>query len=122
MNFEPTKPIFRQIADHICDEIMQGRFAVGGRIPSVREYAVSLEVNVNTVVRSFEILQNDGIIVKDRGVGFFVADEALDIIRKKRVERFNEEVLPNLYRQMRLLGISCDDIVSGYERFLNGQQ
>ena len=122
MNFEPTKPIFRQIADHICDEIMQARFSVGGRIPSVREYAVALEVNVNTVVRSFEILQNDGIIVKDRGVGFFVADEALDIIRKKRVERFNEEVLPNLYRQMQLLGISCDDIVSGYERFLNEQK
>lgn len=118
MYFEPTKPIFRQIADHICDEIMLRRFNVGSRIPSVREYAVTLEVNANTVARSFEILQNEGIIVKDRGVGFFVADEAPDIIRQQRVARFNAEVLPNLFRQMHILGISPDDIARGYDRFL----
>lgn len=116
--FDQHKPIFRQIADHVCDEIMLGRYYSGSRIPSVREYAVALEVNVNTVARSFEMLQNDGIIVKDRGIGFFVTDNALDMIRAKRVERFNEEYLPHLFKQMHILGISGEEIAKRYDDYL----
>jgi len=118
MIFDQHKPIFRQIADHVCDEIMLGRYAIGARIPSVREYAVALEVNVNTVARSFEMLQNDGIIVKDRGIGFFVADKALEVIRRQRIDRFNDEYLPDLFRQMHILGISGEEIARRYDKYL----
>ena len=52
---ENAKPIFMQIADRICDEVMAGTFAEGSRIPSVRDYAATLQVNANTVMRSYEL-------------------------------------------------------------------
>ena len=54
MNFKENKPIYQQIADHICDEIIAGKLAPDARIPSVREYAAELEVNANTVMRTFD--------------------------------------------------------------------
>ena len=63
MNFKESRPIYLQIADRIMDEIMQHAYSEGGRIPSVREYAATVEVNANTVVRSFDWLQQrfDGV-------------------------------------------------------------
>ena len=62
MDFRDTKAIYLQIADRICDEVLVGKFAEDGRIPSVREYAAVVEVNANTVMRSFDQLQSQGII------------------------------------------------------------
>ena len=56
MNFKESKAIYLQIADRICDEILLGQFAEEERIPSVREYATIVEVNANTVMRSFCLL------------------------------------------------------------------
>lgn len=52
MKFKESKSIYLQIADRINDEILQGQYAEEGRIPSVREYAATVEVNANTVVRT----------------------------------------------------------------------
>ena len=57
MKFKESKSIYLQIADRICDEILQGQYKEEERIPSVREYAATVEVNANTVVRSFDYLQ-----------------------------------------------------------------
>lgn len=73
MDFRDTKAIYLQIADRICDEVLVGKFAEDGRIPSVREYAAVVEVNANTVMRSFDQLQSQGIIYNKRGIGYFVA-------------------------------------------------
>jgi transcriptional repressor NrdR len=62
MNFKESKAIYLQIADRICDEILLGQFAEEERIPSVREYATIVEVNANTVMRSFDYLQSQNII------------------------------------------------------------
>ena len=53
MKFKESKSIYLQIADRINDEILQGQYAEEGRIPSVREYAATVEVNANTVVRTY---------------------------------------------------------------------
>ncbi len=79
MNFKESKAIYLQIADRICDEILLGQFAEEERIPSVREYATIVEVNANTVMRSFDYLQSQNIIYNKRGIttyiliGLFVA-------------------------------------------------
>ena len=57
MIFEDHKPIYLQIVDRICDEILAGKYGVGERVPSVREYAEIVEVNANTVMRSYDYLQ-----------------------------------------------------------------
>ena len=84
MNFKDTNPIYLQIAERICDEILQGTYREDDRIPSVREYAAMVEVNANTVVRTFDHLQSLEIIYNKRGLGYFVAKGAVRRIAKER--------------------------------------
>lgn len=65
---ENTKAIYLQIADKICDEVMVGSIRQGDRIPSVREYASTLQVNANTVMRSYDYLDKAGVIFNRRGI------------------------------------------------------
>ena len=76
MNFTTEKAIYVQIADRLCDEILTGKFVDDERIPSVREYAVLLEVNTNTAVKSYDLLEQRGVIYKKRGLGTRSADWA----------------------------------------------
>lgn len=76
MNFKESKPIYLQIADRIMDEILQDIYPEEARIPSVREYAATVEVNANTVVRSYDYLQTQEIIFNRRGIGYFVSNGA----------------------------------------------
>ena len=84
MNFKESKPIYLQIADRICDEILLGQYQEEERIPSVREYAAVVEVNANTVMRSYDYLQMQGVIYNKRGIGYFVSAGASELILKLR--------------------------------------
>ena len=111
MIFSNDKAIYIQMADRLCDEILAGKYADDDRIPSVREYAVMLQVNTNTAVK----LARDGIIYNKRGLGYFVTPGAAREIKKSRKKEFMTTTLPEFVRQMRLLGISWDDVVSAAE-------
>lgn len=100
-----------QIASRICDEILTHAYKVDERIPSVREYAASLEVNTNTVVRSFDYLQNNNIIYNKRGMGFYVAEDAEHIIMDIRKSAFVNDVIPEVFAEMKMLGITIDEVV-----------
>lgn len=118
MNFKESRPIYLQIADRIMDEIMQHAYSEGGRIPSVREYAATVEVNANTVVRSFDWLQQQEIIFNRRGIGYFVSEGACGTISRLRRREFEEEELPEMFRKMQMLGITADDIDRLYKQFI----
>ena len=115
MNFKDTNPIDLQIAERICDEILQGTYREDDRIPSVREYAAMVEVNANTVVRTFDHLQSLEIIYNKRGLGYFVTKGAKKQILKARKKEFMKERLPELFRQMALLDITIDDVAEAYK-------
>ena len=72
MEFKNQKPIYLQIADHICNRILLGEYGEDERLPSVREFAAEVEVNVNTVTRTFEYLQQNEVVASRRGLGVFV--------------------------------------------------
>ena len=91
MNFKESKAIYLQIADRICDEILLGQLGEEERIPSVREYAAIVEVNANTVMRSFDYLQSQNIIYNKRGIGYFVATGARELIHSLRKDIFLKE-------------------------------
>ena len=110
MNFSNDKAIYIQMADRLCDEIIAGTYKDDDRIPSVREYAVMLQVNTNTAVKAFDQLSRDGIIYNKRGLGYFVTSGAAKTIRKVRRQEFMKQTLPELFRQMRLLDITIDDV------------
>lgn len=116
MKFNNEKAIYVQIADRLCDEILTGKYNDDERIPSVREYAVLLEVNTNTAVKSYDLLASAGIIYNRRGLGYFVTKGAKDMIMKERRTLFMEEKLPELFRSMDMLGITIDDISKAWKR------
>lgn len=111
MTFNNDKAIYIQMADRLCDDILAGTYSDDDRVPSVREYAVSLEVNTNTAVKAYDQLARDGIIYNRRGLGYFVTPGARDSIMQARRKVFLDTTLPSLFRDMRLLGIGIDDIV-----------
>lgn len=119
MEFDQHKPIYLQIADAICERILTGIWPEGGRIPSVRECGISLEVNPNTVARSYDELSTDGIIHNKRGIGYFVSPGARDIIRERQRSSFITEELSEVFRKMDILGISIDDISSLYHKYIS---
>ncbi len=114
MIFKESKSIFIQIADRICDEILEKKYLEGERIPSVREYCALVEVNVNTAMRSYDFLHQQGILHMKRGIGYFVAEDAVEQIILMKKQQFKNEVLPELFRQMKLLGISLDELKDLY--------
>ena len=119
MEFKNNKPIFLQIADHICDEILQGRYPDGERLPSVREYAAAVEVNANTVVRSFDWLSQKEIIFNRRGMGYYVSEGASETIRQNLREAFFQETLPEFALQMQKLGIPVEEVEKALKDRLN---
>jgi len=108
--FNPDKAIYLQMADRLCDDILAGTYRADERIPSVREYAVALGVNVNTAVKAYDELARQGVIYNQRGLGYFVAKNARREILRARRAAFMNERLPELFRQMRLLGIDISEV------------
>ena len=116
MIFSNDKAIYIQIADRLCDEILAGKYKDDDRIPSVREYAVLLEVNTNTAVKAYDELARANIINNKRGLGYFVTPGAKKQILKERKQEFMKERLPELFRQMRLLGIGIEEVCKAWEQ------
>lgn len=113
--FTNDKPIFQQMADRLCDEILVQTYQDDERIPSVREYAVMLEVNTNTAVKAYEQLSRENIIYNKRGLGYYVTPGAREQILKQRRKAFLEQQLPELFRQMNLLGLGIEDVVGTWQ-------
>ena len=110
IEFKQDKAIYMQLVDRLCDEIIIGKYKADDRIPSVREFAVMIEVNTNTVVKTYDYLSAAGIIYTRRGLGYFVAPDACDRIIADRKKHFFEEQVPELFRQMKLLGINIQEV------------
>lgn len=112
MEYNEHKPIYLQIGDRICENILSGEWKDNGRIPSVREMAGIMGVNPNTVARSFEYLEGDGILFNRRGIGYFVSPGAAETIRQRIKERFFAEELPVLRKKMEMLGITPAELAT----------
>lgn len=110
MEFNEHKPIYLQISDTICDLILTDEWKEEERIPSVREYGGILGVNPNTIMRTFDHLQNAEIIYNKRGVGYFVSSGAKKRIISIQREQFIEDELPKIKRRLELLGLNPKDI------------
>ncbi len=110
MNFNKEKAIFIQIADFLVEDILEGKWEIESRIPSVRDMAVSVEVNPNTVLRAYTYLQDLQVIFNRRGKGYFVSQAAIEKILDLKREEFIQNDLPKLKRTMTLLSIDFDEL------------
>ena len=118
MIFRDNLSIYQQIAERICDEILDNKFPPGERILSIREYAALVEVNANTVVRSYEWLQQQEIIFNKRGIGYYVSPEGKHRIKEIRRKRFFSDELPLFFNRLSTLDISVAEIDAQYAEYL----
>ncbi len=110
MQFNTSSPIYVQIAQYIQDLIINSVWVEEDRIPSVRDMAMELEVNPNTVIRTYSMLQEEGILENQRGIGYFTAKGAKDLVLKKKRDHFIQSELPNFFDSMRTLEITFEEI------------
>ena len=117
MQFSQSQSIYLQIADYVCEKILLKEWETGGRLPSVRELAVLLEVNPNTVMRTYEFLQQQEIIFNQRGIGFFASPNAIEKAAHYRKGVFIEKELPQVFRSLFLLGMDPEELKPRFEQF-----
>ena len=109
--FDDDAPIYRQIADQIKAEIMNGSLEPGGKVMSTNQYAAFYQINPATAQKAFRELVDEGVLYKQRGVGMFVADDARDKLAADFRDRFFERVLAPLVREAKQAGIPLTDII-----------
>lgn len=110
MDFKRQKAIYMQIADYILENILARKIQQGEKIQSVRDMASTVQVNPNTIQRSYNYLQEQEIIVNQRGIGFFVAEDALSKTQDLKKSSFIKQELPHIFKMMDLLNMSFDDL------------
>lgn len=118
MEFKKNQTIYMQIADFICENIMTHKWPEGEKISSVRELAASMEVNPNTIMRTYSHLQDSGIIHNKRGIGYFVTAGASKQISNMKKQDFINKELPIFFRKMELLGIDFKELEQLYKNSL----
>ena len=121
MEFNEPRGIYLQIADQICVRILQKEWNVNERIPSIRELAVELAVNPNTVTKSYQVLLDREVIINQRGKGYFVSAGAAAKVLSLMKTEFIQEELPRLVRAMNVLGIDIKEL-ENYLRQIDSTQ
>lgn len=115
MDFTDRQPIYKQISDYFCKQILEKKWEPDDRVPSVREIAVQMEVNPNTAMRAFQILQEQEILINKRGIGHFIAEGAYQKTVELQRNEFIGNDLPVFFKKMKLLGFSCKELEKLYK-------
>jgi GntR family transcriptional regulator len=118
MDFRENPAIYIQIAEWVCEQVLLGKWKEGEKITSIRDLAIHMEVNPNTVQRAYDILQQHEIITNKRGMGIYIETDAIERILAFRREQFMENELPIFLRNIYLLKIDPKEIVKHYEKFV----
>ncbi len=112
LNFDSEKPIYLQLAEGIEDDILKGIFGEETQVPSTTEISVTMKINPATAGKGVNLLVDEGILYKKRGVGMFVSEGAQLKIAEKRKESFYENFITKLLEEAQKLNISKQEIIS----------
>ena len=116
LDLDQDKPIFIQIAEGIEDGILTGAFPEENQIPSITEFSVKYKINPATALKGINLLVDEGIVFKKRGVGMFVAKGAVEKLQKKRKNQFYDNYVSKLVDEAKRLNITSDEIIAMIER------
>lgn len=116
INADIDKPIFQQIKEGIEDAILSGAFPEGSQIPSITEISVSYQINPATALKGVNLLVENNIVYKKRGVGMFVCGGAVNKLTENRKTEFFEKYVSSLVTEAKKLNISENDIKQMIER------
>ena len=116
INTNIEKPIFIQIAEQLEDSIFTGIYPEETKIPSTNEFSTLLNINPHTVLKGMNLLVDDEIIYKKRGLGMFVKEGAVEKIQQKRQGQFYDQFIATLIEEANKLNMSKDEIIKLIER------
>lgn len=91
MNFDNTKPVYLQLCDILIQDIINGKYKTNEKIPSIKEFAKKYIVNQNTVIHAYKELENMGIIVSQRGLGYFIVDDK-HLVKSFSKDKINQAI------------------------------
>lgn len=120
ISLDEGKPIYVQIAEGIEDEILKGNINEGEQVPSTNQFAGMFEINPATAAKGINILVDEGILFKKRGIGMFVAEGAKKEIVKKRRASFFEQYVMRIILEAGKIGISKDEIIDMINNYSGG--
>ena len=112
MNANPNRPVYLKLRDQIAAAIIEGEYAEGQMLPSVRAYAAEQGANPLTVAKAYQQFQLDGLVEVQRGVGMFVARGAADKLRSSEREQFLSVEWPSIRRRIERLGIAPEQLLA----------
>ncbi|GAB4192290.1 MAG: GntR family transcriptional regulator [Wenzhouxiangellaceae bacterium] len=113
--WDDSQPIYLQLRELTVARILDGSLLEGDALPSVRNLAVELQLNPITVSRAYQLLVDEGLVEKRRGVGMYVRDGARKILLRRERERFLEQEWPRVLSQIQRLGISAQELLQQIE-------
>lgn len=116
LDFNSEKTIFQQIADWLEDSILSGAFPEESQIPSTTEFSVLYKINPATALKGINLLVDEGVVYKKRGVGMFVATGAVEKLRAKRKESFYDHFIASMVAEAVRLGIDREELGSLIDR------
>jgi len=108
---DESRPIFLQIAELIESEILAGALLEGMQAPSTTEIAAFHRINPATALKGVTLLVDEGILVKRRGIGMFVADGARDRILARRRATFDDDFVTPILAEAAAIGIDPDQLI-----------
>lgn len=111
MNFDQKTPIYQQLAESIRQDILSGALQEDHAIPSVRQISVEHGLNPQTVLNATQLLIQEGLLEKRRGLGLFVKTDAHKQLNQSACDRFKNETIQALVGEARLLSISSKDLI-----------
>ncbi|MEG0546496.1 MAG: GntR family transcriptional regulator [Oscillospiraceae bacterium] len=112
LNLDSEIPIYLQIAEQLQDAVFTGIYSQNTQIPSTTELSISLKINPATVLKGMNILVDENIIYKKRGLGMFVSEGAVEKIKQKRQNEFNINYIDKLISEAKKLELSKEDIIN----------
>ncbi len=110
-HWNDSEPIYLQLADEIKDMILNGDVATGEALPSVRQLAVDYQVNPITVSKSYQLLVDDLLIDKKRGLGMFVAEDAALKLKQEQKRLFLTQQWPQIISKIEQLDIDTENLI-----------
>ena len=112
MNFDQKTPIYQQLAESIRQDILAGSLPAETAIPSVRQISIEYGLNPQTVLNATQLLIQEGLLEKRRGLGMFVQKTARTQLNTSACERFKNETIQALVQEAQLLSISRKDLIN----------
>ncbi len=114
-------PIYQQIADQFRTDILEGKFAQGEYLPSIRGLAKDLKISVITTIKAYELLESEGLVTAVQGKGYYVNAQDGEMLREQH-QRKVEDALIEAMKYAKIAGMSNEELMATLQTLLDFEE